>query len=95
MYINYAKFGVSTLFFSNVIEEKPLGGGESVRPPLVNGYFLLVKDNTCILRLWTYEIRYCQHLSPSLRHFTHILASFGSEKFVVHQISSIGLLSGK
>ena len=31
--LDYATFGVSDLFFSNVIEEKPLGG--SARPPLV------------------------------------------------------------
>ena len=29
--LDYAKFGVSNLFFSKVIEEKPLGG--SARPP--------------------------------------------------------------
>ena len=31
--LDYAKFGVSNLFFSKVIEEKPLGGG--LDPPLV------------------------------------------------------------
>ena len=35
--LDYAKFGASNLFFSKVIEEKPLGGGGLARPssPLV------------------------------------------------------------
>ena len=34
--LDYAKFGVSNLFFSKVIEEKPLFGGVgSISPPLV------------------------------------------------------------
>ena len=34
--IDYAKFGVSNLFFQKVIEEKPLGGGVgSIPSPLV------------------------------------------------------------
>ena len=31
--LHYAKFGVSNLFFSKVIKEKPLGG--RLEPPLV------------------------------------------------------------
>ena len=33
--LDYAKFGVSNLFFSKVIEEKPMGG--LARPPLCTG----------------------------------------------------------
>ena len=34
--LNYAKFGVSNLFFSKVMEEKPLGGRLD-SPPLGTG----------------------------------------------------------
>ena len=34
---DYAKFGVSNLFFSQVIEEKPLGGGVGSTPLVKEG----------------------------------------------------------
>ena len=54
--LDYKKFGVSNLFFSSVIEEKPLGVG-STNPPLVQkGLKMLFCFYITILRIWAYVI---------------------------------------
>ena len=47
--IDYAKFGVSNLFFQKVIEERPLGGGVgSIPPPLGKGRVSVLKCPLCM-----------------------------------------------